>query len=125
MTGEMAFDSMARRMHYLSHGCNFYGKIHKSTPMGFWTDQDILEYIQLHKLPHCEIYGNIIRGDDGKLKTTGEKHTGCAGCMYAIHFEPKDNNRFTRMKIKDPVRHDIFINKYGQGKILDFMGIKY
>ena len=125
MTGEMAFDSMARRMHYLSHGCNFYGKVHKSTPMGFWTDQDVLEYIQTYNVPYCKIYGDIIRDDNGKLKTTGERHTGCFDCMYGVQFEPADNNRFTRMKTCDPLRHDICINKYGQGKILDFIGIKY
>jgi 3'-phosphoadenosine 5'-phosphosulfate sulfotransferase (PAPS reductase)/FAD synthetase len=130
MTGELAEDSNSRKMQYLEHGCNFYGATHKSTPLGFWTHQDILAYIKKFNVPYCEIYGDIIF--DEKIhgfRTTGEQHTGCFDCMFGANKEseenPDGNNRFTRMRCTHPDRHHICINVYGQGKVLDFMGVRY
>lgn len=126
MTGELAEESNTRKMQYLDHGCNFYGKAHKSTPMGFWTHQDVLAYILAFNVPYCSIYGDIIYDPfDKKLKTTGERQTGCYGCMFGVHLEDPENNRFTRMKQTHPERHNVCINGFGQGKVLDFMKIKY
>lgn len=127
ITGELAADSNARKMRYLKTGCNFYGASHKSTPMGFWTDQDVLTYLSIFRVPYCrEYYGNIeYNPKTDKLFTTKEKHSGCFGCMLGVNLEDPDDNRYTRMKVSDPLQYDICINKWGQGKILDFMGIKY
>jgi 3'-phosphoadenosine 5'-phosphosulfate sulfotransferase (PAPS reductase)/FAD synthetase len=126
MTGEMAIDSNRRTMQYLAHGCNYFGKHHKSTPMGFWTQQDVFQYLLDFKVPYCSAYGSI-EYDPVKqiLFTTGERHTGCVGCMFGIDNESVNNNRFTRLKQSDPIRWDICINKYGQGKVLDYLGVKY
>lgn len=128
MTGEMATDSNLRKMKYLSHGCNFFGKEHKSTPFGFWTQQqDILPYILLNKIPYCEkIYGKIEYDPEKKIFfTTGEHHTGCYGCMFGVHLEDPENNRFIRMKQTHPAQHNVCINVFGQKKVLDFIGVKY
>lgn len=125
ITGEMAEDSNARKMKYLENGCNFYGKAHKSTPLGFWTNHDILVYIKSLQVPYCkDHYGDIVFLD-GKLQTTKEKHSGCGGCMFGVNFEDPDDNRFTRMRKEDPIRHRFYIEGHDQGKVLDFMGIKY
>jgi 3'-phosphoadenosine 5'-phosphosulfate sulfotransferase (PAPS reductase)/FAD synthetase len=126
MTGEMAVDSNKRTTNYLKHGCNYYGKQHKSTPIGFWTREDILAYLTVFNVPYCSIYGKIEYDPIKKeLITTREQHTGCGGCMYGIQYEPENNNRFTRMKIDDPLRYNMFINKFKQGEVLDFIGVKY
>ena len=125
MTGEMAADSNMRKMKYLKQGCNFFGKEHKSTPLGFWTQQDILAYILLYRVPYCKIYGRIEFDRDKGLFTTGEHHTGCYGCMFGVHLEDPENNRFIRMKQTHPAQHNICINVFGQKKVLDFMKVKY
>lgn len=126
MTGEMAVDSNKRTTNYLKHGCNYYGKQHKSTPIGFWTREDVLAYLTVFNVPYCPIYGKIEYDPIKKeLITTREQHTGCGGCMYGIQYEPEDNNRFTRMKTDDPIRYNVFINKFKQGEVLDFIGVKY
>jgi 3'-phosphoadenosine 5'-phosphosulfate sulfotransferase (PAPS reductase)/FAD synthetase len=126
MTGEMAADSNKRTTNYLARGCNYYGKQHKSTPIGFWTRQDVLEYLLKFNVPYCPIYGEIKRNPTTELLyTTNEQHTGCGGFMFGIQYEDEDNNRFTRMKVNDPIHYNMYINSFGQGKVLDFMGVKY
>jgi len=125
MTGELAEESKMREKTYLKQGCNFFGAKHKSTPLGFWTHQDILEYIVTYKIPFCKIYGDIVQNPESKkYETTGEKRTGCYACMFGVHLE-RGGNRFTRMKITHPTLYDICINKFGQGKILEYIGVEY
>lgn len=126
MTGELASDSNARKMQYLEHGCNFYGKAHKSTPLGPWMHQDILEYLRDYNVPYCtDYYGEIVQTGDGKLKTTKGFHSGCCGCMFGVPFEDPNRNRFHIMREEDPVRYKMFIERFGQGKVLDYIGVKY
>ena len=43
----MAAESNLRKQEYLKKGCNsFDTKRPASTPLGFWTEQDILQYIK-------------------------------------------------------------------------------
>ena len=45
--GTLAEESALRATHYIKTGCNaFDSKRPKSTPLGFWTNQDDLEYIK-------------------------------------------------------------------------------
>ncbi len=49
---EMASESRLRQQKWLQHGCNgFDMKYPKSTPMAFWTEQDVLEYIYKYIQP--------------------------------------------------------------------------
>lgn len=110
MTGEMACDSNKRTMTYLKKGgCNCYSpKEPKSTPLGFWTQQDVLQYILDYKVPYCSAYGDIVKDEKtGLLVTTGERHTGCVGCMFALYHEKPPGRRFILLKEKDPVRWDM------------------
>lgn len=76
IVGTLAEESALRKTHYIKNGCNaFNSNRPKSTPLGFWTNQDILEYIKLYNLDIPSVYGEIVE-DEGKLKTTGCDRTG-------------------------------------------------
>lgn len=119
----MASEGGVREGAYLKTGCNAYN-IGKSQPMGFWTEQDVLEYIVTNNLEIASVYGEIVKDDKGLLKTTGEKRTGCMFCMFGAHLE-KEPNRFQRLKETHPKQYDYCINKLGIGEVLDYIGVKY
>lgn len=111
--GVMAQESQIRTKQYFFGNCNaFSEKRPKSRPLMFWNEQDILEYILREKLEIASVYGDIVRGDDGKLHTTGCHRTGCMFCMYGLHLEGHPN-RFERMKETHPKQYDYIINKLG------------
>lgn len=67
----MACESVMRQTQWLKTGCNAFDSARKiSTPLAFWTDQDILLYLRTYAVPYCPIYGEIV-DENGKLKTTG------------------------------------------------------
>lgn len=124
INGVMASESNNRKITYLKQGCNAFNlKIPISSPIGFWTEQDVLQYIKEFNIPYSSIYGDIIE-IDGKLTTTGEKRTGCMFCMFGVHLEDEPN-RFQRMQITHPKIYDYCINKLGCGKVLDYINIPY
>lgn len=98
----MATESMTRESAWLKNGCNaFNSKEPKSTPMAFWTEQDVLQYIKKYNIPIASVYGDIVysenpeqmrleeMGVDGcgieKLTTTGCERTGCIFCGFGCH----------------------------------------
>lgn len=122
--GNLASESNRRIRSYLKFGCNAFDlKRPISTPLGFWTDQDILRYLKEYGIPYSSVYGDIVE-KDGEIFTTGEKRTGCMWCMFGSHLE-KEPNRFQRMKISHPKQYDYCINKLGLGEVLDYIGVKY
>ena len=111
--GTMAADSALRQTSYLRNGCNsFDGKRPMSTPLAFWTEDDIWEYIKTKDIPYSEIYN------------LGYERTGCMFCMFGIHMETCPN-RFQKMRHTHPAQYNYCINKLGCGDVLDFMGIPY
>ena len=136
MIATMATESQTREVVYLKTGCNaFDSKRPKSTPLGFWTEQDILQYIKQNDLKICSIYGDIkekgqlqgqLKMDEGysKLELTGEHRLGCMFCMFGCHLE-REPNRFQRMKVTHPKKYKYCINKLGIGQVLDYIGVKY
>lgn len=119
----MAEESQLREQHYLQSGCNgFKNKIPTSTPIAFWTEQDILEYIDTFKIPIASVYGDVIKTD--KYHTTGCKRTGCMFCGFGCHLE-KYPNRFQRLAETHPKQYDYIINTLDMGKVLDFIGVEY
>lgn len=122
----MANEGRQRGVSIKQAGFNNYKK-NKSTPMGFWLEQDVLEYILTNKLEICSVYGDIIQVEEkGKMiyKTTGEKRTGCIACGMGCHLE-KEPNRFQRLKKTHPNLYNYIINELGYGKVLDYIGVKY
>lgn len=126
MIGIMAQESSKRVQDYLKFGCNaFEAKRPISRPLGFWKEQDILEYLYTKKIGYATCYGDIIYcSNSGMYKTTGIERSGCIGCIYGAHLE-KEPNRFQKMKITHPNQYKYFIDKLGYRQILDDIGIKY
>lgn len=122
--GTMASESRVRKAAYLRKGCNTFKENNEaSTPLGFWTEQDILMYIKENNIFIPSVYGDIVEVDN-KLKTTGESRTGCVFCMYGMHLE-KGKNRFQRLEETHPVLHNVCINKLGFKDVCDFMDLQY
>lgn len=126
----MAAESLDRRTTWKKYGCNAFNSKHpKSTPLAFWTEQDILHYIKKYNVPYCSIYGEIklidnqaelegqvsiqdFLGDyrqEDILTTTGCNRTGCIFCMFGCHLE-KSPNRFQRLKETHPKQYNYCIN---------------
>lgn len=140
IVGTMACESDNRKTRYVNDGgCNaFECKMPHSQPLGFWTEQDILEYIKDNDIEIPSVYGKIVF-NNGKLTTTKEKRTGCAFCMFGCHLEPFNNNRFTRMSVSHPQLYSYCLRggKYddngiwvphkglGMAHVLDSIGVSY
>lgn len=118
ITAEMACESKKRTDNWLHNGCNgFDMKYPKSTPMAFWTEQDVLEYIYKNNLPIAEPYGEVIEtecqytfdGEQCKYATTGCDRTGCMFCAFGAHLE-KGKTRFQRLKETHPKQYNYCLN---------------
>ena len=127
--GTMAEESSLRQQSYLQHGCNaFESKRPVSTPLGFWRQQDILEYIYKNDLKIASVYGEVIEDrnllDECTYSTTGCERTGCIYCLYGIQCDTTPN-RIQRLKKTHTKQYNYCINKLKLGEVLDFIGVKY
>ena len=130
ITATMASESRLRTQKWLQHSCNGFDlKIPTSSPLSFWTEQDILLYIKKFNLPICSVYGDIVPDydemgiiegqmsitdyegfenlelfdkDNVPLKTTGCSRTGCVLCGFGCHLESEEESRFRRLKETHP-----------------------
>lgn len=121
--GLLASDSKDREINYLKHGCNAYdSKEPKSTPMAFWTEQDVLECIMRYNIPLASVYGDIERDDNGRLRTTGLRRTGCLFCAFGIHMDYKDGQktRFEMLKETHPRLWSYVIHRLGLHDVLSY-----
>ena len=74
--GTLAEESTLRQQSYLKTGCNaFDSKRPNSTPLAFWKEQDILQYIYEDKLNINKAYGDVVF-KDGIYSTTKCDRTG-------------------------------------------------
>lgn len=107
--GTMASEGGQRLSAYLKVGCNaFDSKRPISQPMGFWTEKDILEYIDKYKIDICNIYEK------------GYKRTGCMYCMFGCNT--KDHrDKFDRMKNTHPAIYSYCMNSLKLKDVLDFV----
>ena len=111
--GMVADESAFRVQEFLKWGCNAFDKKEpQSTPMMFWTLEDVAEYLQKFRVPYSKIYD------------MGYTRTGCMFCMFGI-AQDSEPNRFQRMKLTHPKQYNYCMNKLGLIKVLDFIGIKY
>lgn len=121
--GLRAEESQRRKDAYLATGCNsFTGKI-KSSPISFWTRQDVLCYILDNKLPIPFEYGEIIE-EKGKLRCTKHQRTGCIFCCFGVQRE-KSPNRFECLKEEYPQLYKYAMEKLGLDEVLNFIGVKH
>lgn len=120
----MASESKLREQQYLKHGCNAFDLTRPSSmPLGFWTDQDVLEYLKKTGIQYASCYGRIIETSKG-LALTGVNRTGCMFCMFGINCE-HEPNRFQRMESDYPKQYAYCMNKLGIKDVLKYVGIPY
>lgn len=120
--GIMAEESLQRETNYLKDGgCNaFNNKRPQSKPIGFWREQDILEYIYINNIEIPSVYGQVkfttnLFGNR-EYYTTGQKRTGCVFCMFGISHSDRGVNNIQRLQYLNPTLHDYCIRggKYNE-----------
>ena len=122
--GTLACDSLLRKQVYMQHGCNAFNNTRPaSTPLGFWTEQDILHYIKVNNLEIASVYGDIVEAN-GELVTTNLQNTGCVFCGFGIDYDGVEN-RYQRLEKTHPQLHDYCMNKLGFKEVCEYMNIKY
>lgn len=124
--GTLAADSDTRKTKWRQHGCNAFDLTHPdSAPLSIWTEQDVLEYLHQNSIPISPVYGEIARGSDGLLHTTGEDRTGCVFCLFGIAAEQKKRgcNRFQRMAVTHPQLHSYCMDKLGIRAVMNYIGL--
>lgn len=126
--GTMANESGLRMQHWQEHGCNAFNKNEPSSqPLSFWTEQDILEYINRYNIPYASVYGEILQDESGKFYTTGCQRTGCVFCGFGCHLE-KEPNRFQKLKITHPKLWNYCMKPWSEGglgmkEVLEFINV--
>lgn len=126
----MTCESAMRQTQWLRNGCNAFNSARPiSTPMAFWREQDVLEYISHFKIPYSSIYGDIVMDSNGKYRTTGAARTGCMFCMFGVQCE-KNPNRFQKMKVTHPKQYDFCMKPVSDGglglaEVLDYIGVEH
>lgn len=111
MVGNIAEESIQRKLIYYKEGCNrFTGRDPISRPLSIWTEKDIWDYIKLNELKYCPIYD------------MGLDRTGCMYCLFGIHLEEDD--RFEFMKKWYPTRYTFCMDYLGYREVLDYIWSK-
>lgn len=106
--GTLTSESRLRKQAWLKHGCNaFDGSKISSQPLSFWTEQDILEYIQRYNLEICSVYGKVVE-KYGELRLTGVQRTGCIYCGFGCHLDKE--SRYLKLKETHPDKYNYCIN---------------
>ena len=104
----MAEESALRSMNYHKNGCNaFNTKRPISTPMSFWLEEDIWNYINQFQVPYSDIYNK------------GYQRTGCVFCAFGCHLE-KPENRFQKLERTHPKLYHYCMDKLGMKQVLDW-----
>ena len=125
----MACESQLRKMSWLKNGCNVFDSTNPvSTPMSFWTEQDVLRYLKEYNIPYASVYGDIVQDINGKYATTGCKRTGCVFCGFGAHLE-KEPNRFQMLKKTHPKLWEYCMKDWDKGglgmkDVLEYINVK-
>lgn len=151
--GLMASEGGRRQKALMIHGCNYIGaKTKRSAPFAIFYRQDILELVLLvekwlkenwesyrqnyyrrygilldefpPKTIVPEIYGEIVRDQDGTLRTTKAQRTGCSMCGFGIHLE-KRPHRFDRLREENYKAWYFWMYVVGWGAVLDYIGVAW
>ena len=150
----MADEGATREKAYLRSGCNSFDKQKvfdqekgefvmvgsdrpTSRPMGFWTENDVLQYIVENKLERASPYGKIVEVgqiegqmnlfdmgcasscDGCKFTTTGEKRTGCLFCPVNCHND--GFAKFKRLKQTHPKLYEYCMDELGEREVLSWI----
>lgn len=93
--GTMAAESRIRQQYWIKDGCNAFNKKYpSSTPLSFWSEEDVWNYLKSRNLPYSKIYD------------MGEQRTGCMFCLYGCQFKDDGGRaRFDRMETSHPKQY--------------------
>lgn len=107
--GILASESYQREKDWLEYGCNVFHKRkdNQSRPLSFWTNDDILEYIEYYHVRIPEIYD------------MGYTRNGCMYCGFGVHLEPDGCNRYQKLKETHPAQYSYFVKNFGE-LMIDF-----
>ena len=119
MIATLAEESLTREAVWIKHGCNSYDSRRAvSTPMSFWTEQDVLWYIKQNRIPIASVYGDIVYAENNeqirmfgcgeRLKLNGCDRTGCIFCAFGCHLD-REMPRFQRLKESHPKQYEYCI----------------
>ena len=120
--GLMTAESWRRQRAWLRTGCNSFST-GMSKPLSVWNEQDILRYIVENGVKIPSVFGEITEDEKGKLKTTGEKRTGCIFCPIGAHLDKP--NRFERMKETHPALYRYCMTELGLDEFLTAVGVPH
>jgi 3'-phosphoadenosine 5'-phosphosulfate sulfotransferase (PAPS reductase)/FAD synthetase len=77
-----------------------------STPIIFWNEKDIWNYIKLYNLEYSDIYNK------------GYDRTGCVFCMFGVHKE--DPTRLEKLKISHNNLYNYCLEKLDLKTVLEW-----
>ena len=114
--GTMIEESSSRKYAYKKTGC--FNKLkNQLTPMSFFSEKDVWDYIKKYNLSYSKIYD------------MGEKRTGCMFCMFGVQFDHKKSdkglNRFQRMETSHPQQYKYCMEQLGIKEVLKYINIPY
>lgn len=131
--GLMQVEGGQRRFSLRKYGCNYVSDTTaRSCPFNYFNRQDLLTLALDLKAPVPEIYGEIVRDSDGKLRTTKAQRTGCPMCGFGVHLESRPH-RYDRLRDRNPKYWEFLMyhcvqdesGEYGLGRVLDYLGIEW
>lgn len=132
--GLMASEGGRREKSLMINGCNYFGKTTiRSAPFAIFSRQDLLQLAIDLDVPVPDIYGEIVRDPDGKLRTTKAQRTGCSMCGFGIQLE-KRPHRFDLLHDRNLKEWEFWMYKcckdqngepFGWGKVLDYIGVQW
>ena len=121
--GLMPSEGGRRQYSLRMHGCNYVGKdTARSCPFNFFDRQDLLRLALDLKVHVPEIYGEIVRDEDGTLRTTKAQRTGCSMCGYGIHLDKRPHH-FDLLFESNPKEWHYWMYDVGWGEVLDYIGV--
>lgn len=99
----LASESYQREKDWLEYGCNVFHKRkdNQCRPLSFWTDDDILEYIERYNVKISKLY------------EMGYSRNGCMYCGFGVHLELDGHNRYQKLKSTHPIQYSYFIKNFG------------
>ena len=133
--GLMQSEGGQRELGLVKNGCNYIGKsTARSCPFNYFSRQDLLQLALNLGVNVPKIYGEIVRDEDGTLRTTRAQRTGCSMCGFGIHIEARPH-RFDRLREDNPKEWEFWMykcctdpdtgEKYGWGRVLDYIGVEW
>ena len=110
-----------------------FEKAYYEQPYSKDKDGNIIPYEEIETIVP-EVYGEIVKGENGKLKTTGASRSGCDICGFGIQLEERPH-RFDRLRERNEKAWEFYMynvctdpetgEKYGWGRVLDYIGVEW